>query len=394
MHENDDLNQATAPGPALGIVGGGQLARMTAMSALQLGCNVVVLERNAASPAATLATHSLVGDWSRLGPLRELAAHVDVVTLENEFVDAGLLAELEREGGVVLPGSRTIALVQDKFTQKQTLAAAGLPVMPLRAVSSAAEVAEAAREFGLPLLLKARRNAYDGKGNVTIRALAEVPAAWARLGGPAGNPLFVEAFCPFERELAVIITSGRYGGTAVYPVVETVQRSHICHLVRAPAAVNDGIAGRAAELAQQAVEAVGAVGSFGVELFLTREGNLFINELAPRVHNSGHYTIEACVCSQFENHVRAVLGWPLGSTRMRSPAAVMVNLLGAAGGPGQPAGLERALAAGNMHVHVYGKASSIAGRKMGHVTVLGESLAEAEAAAVRGAAEIRFGTIL
>lgn len=399
MHETYDaeilrkLASSAAPpeiGPRLGIVGGGQLARMTAMAALQLGCDVVVLERNHFSPAATLATHSLVGDWNTVEALLQLAAQADVISLENEFVDAGHLRALEDRGHLVLPTAHTIGLVQDKFIQKQTLQAAGLPVPPMRAVGDVKQLTEVARDFGLPLLLKARRNAYDGKGNATIRATADIEPAWERLGGNDGNSLFVEEFCDFTAELAVIITRSRNGETATYPVVETVQRNHVCHLVRAPAPVASEIATRAAEVARRAVEAVGAVGSFGVEMFLTRSGEIVVNELAPRVHNSGHYTIEACVCSQFENHVRAVLGLPLGSTRMLAPAAVMVNLLGTSRAPGRPSPLDRALAVSGARVHLYGKAMSGAGRKMGHVTALGETLAEAEQAATRCAAEIRF----
>jgi 5-(carboxyamino)imidazole ribonucleotide synthase len=378
--------------PRLGIIGGGQLARMTAMAALQLGCDVVVLERSASSPAATLATHSLVGDWNTLSPLLDLAARVDVVSLENEFVDAALLRELEQRGHLVLPTARTIALVQDKFIQKQTLQAAGLPVAAMRATDSIAECHAAARELGLPLVLKARRNGYDGKGNATIRTAADVETAWTKLGGPRGNALYAESFCDFSRELAVIITRGRDGGSVVYPVVETIQRNHICHVVRAPAPIMPELGARAADAARRAVEAVGAVGSFGVEMFLTRDGAIVINELAPRVHNSGHYTIEACVCSQFENHVRAVLGLPLGSTRLAAPAAVMVNLLGAGHGAGHPDGFQRALAVVGAHVHLYGKAMSSAGRKMGHVTALGQTLVEAEETASRCAAAIRFGS--
>ena len=401
MHETYDqeiLKQLTVSavgspiGPRLGIVGGGQLARMTAMTALQLGCDVVVLERNPFSPAATLATHSLVGDWNTAEALLELAGQVDIVSLENEFVDAGHLRVLEERGHTVWPTARTIGLVQDKFIQKQTLEAAGLPVPKMRAVNDLNEFAEAVMDFGLPLLLKARRNAYDGKGNATIRTTADLESAWERLGGNNGNALFVEEFCDFTNELAVIITRSRNGETATYPVVETVQRNHVCHLVRAPAPVPCEIATRAAEVARRAVEAVGAVGSFGVEMFLTRGGEVIVNELAPRVHNSGHYTIEACVCSQFENHVRAVLGLPLGSTRMIAPAAVMVNLLGTVHAPGRPLGLDRALAVPGAHVHLYGKAMSGAGRKMGHVTALGETLADAEQAATRCAAEIHFGS--
>jgi len=397
MHETYDhdagFNSPLTTGPRLGIIGGGQLARMTTIAAQQLGCEVVVLENNPLSPAATFASHSIIGDWSRPDALFKLASQVDVVTLENEFVDATLLAELERAGHPVWPGSRTLALVQDKFTQKQALQSAGLPIPRIRATDERSALDAAIAELGLPLVLKARRNAYDGKGNATIRHISEVDAAWERLGGNRGNPLFAEEFCDFTAELAVIITRGRNGGTAIYPVVETVQRNHICHLVRAPAEVAPRIAELATGVARRAVETVDAVGSFGVEMFLTRGGGVVVNELAPRVHNSGHYTIEACECSQFENHVRAVLGLPLGSTRMTAPAAAMVNLLGAVRAPGRPGGLEDALAIPGAHVHLYGKAMSGEGRKMGHVTALGDTPAQAEQAALACAARIHFGTI-
>lgn len=378
-------------GPRLGIIGGGQLARMTTIAAQQLGCDVVVLEKNRLSPAATFASHSIIGDWGTMDALLELAAQVDVITLENEFVDARLLAGLEAAGHVVWPSSRTLALVQDKFTQKQALQAAGLPIPKMRAAGTRAELREALDELGMPAVLKARRNAYDGRGNATIRSLDDVEEAWKRLGGDEENPLFVEEFFPFSRELAVIITRAQNGDLAAYPVVETVQKNHICHLVRAPAAVPQHVAELAAETARRAVEAVGAVGSFGVEMFLSVDGAVVINELAPRVHNSGHYTIEACACSQFENHVRAVLGLPLGSADMVAPAAVMVNILGSSKAPGRAGGLEQALRVPGAHLHLYGKAMSGAGRKMGHVTALGNTLADAENSAAACASHISFG---
>ena len=382
---------AAAINPRLGIVGGGQLAKMTALAGLQLGCDVVVLERNSYSPAAHLASHSIVGDWDSPEALVRLASLVDVVTLENEFVDSASLRALEEFGYPLFPTASSIALVQDKLLQKQTLAAAGLPVPRFVAVGNAAAIGEAGRDFGWPMLLKARRNAYDGKGNVTVRSPEESAAAWGRLGGDRGRTLYLEAFCAFATELAVIVVRGRDGQTATYPVVETVQRDHVCHLVQAPAPIPAEVAARATALAREAVAAVGGIGSFGVEMFLTRTGEVVINELAPRVHNSGHYTIEACVCSQFENHVRAVLGWPLGDTRMVAPAAVMVNLLGTEKGLGHPHGLANALAVAGAHVHVYGKAMTGPGRKMGHVTALGATLDEARASAQRAADCIRFG---
>jgi 5-(carboxyamino)imidazole ribonucleotide synthase len=365
---------------------------MTAASALQLGCNVVLLERDAQSPAATLATHSLVGDWRSVEELRKLAALSDVVTLENEFLDANLLAQLEVEGAVVRPGSRALGLVQDKLIQKQTVAAAGVRVPKFRAVGSMAELAQAGSDLGWPLVLKARRNGYDGKGNATLRSAGDIEGAWSRLNG-GSNPLFVEEFCPFVAELAVIMVRGISGEEAAYPLVRSVQRDHICHEVHAPAPVPPEVRERALTLARKAVAAVEGVGSYGVEMFLLEDGGVVMNELAPRVHNTGHYTIEASLCSQFENHVRAVLGWPLGSTQMVAPAAAMINLLGQGSGPGVPHGLSEALRVPGAHVHVYGKGQSGAGRKMGHVTALGGSLEDALERARRAAGVIRFGDL-
>ncbi len=383
---------APQPGaaPTLGIIGGGQLAKMLAQSASQFGCDIVLLERKEGSPAASLAVETLIGDWDNPDSLLKLGALADVITLENEFVDADSLAALERAGHSLWPASSTIRVVQDKLTQKRALADAGLPVPRFEPAPDKASVADAAKKFGWPLLLKKRRNGYDGKGNFTVRSAADIDEAWTQLNGDA-NALYVEEFCPFTLELAMMITRGRDGETACYPVVETVQRDHICHLVKAPASIPAAMASRAADIARKAVEAVGCVGAMGVEMFLTRDGNILINELAPRVHNSGHYTIEACICSQFENHVRAVMGWPLGSPAMRAPAAVMVNLLGAGKGTGTPHGLAEALAVPGAHPHIYGKAFSAPGRKMGHVTALGQTLDDALATAQRAADLILFG---
>lgn len=374
----------------LGIIGGGQLAKMLALAAAQFGCEVVILERNDHSPAATLAAETVIGDWDNPENLLRLGALVDVVTLENEFVDADSLAALERFGHPLWPGSATVRVVQDKLLQKHALTEEGLPVPGFLPAPNQAAILAAAEKFGWPLVLKKRRNGYDGKGNFTLRAAADIDTAWAQLNGDV-NALFVEQFCPFTTELAMMITRSRGGETACYPVVETIQRDHICHLVKAPAEIPPQIASRATEIARRAVETVGAVGTMGVELFLTADGNILINELAPRVHNSGHYTIEACVCSQFENHVRAVMGWPLGSTAMLAPAAVMVNLLGAAKGSGAPQGLSQALEIAGAHPHIYGKAASSPGRKMGHLTALGQTMTEGLSIAQRAAGFIRFG---
>jgi 5-(carboxyamino)imidazole ribonucleotide synthase len=395
MHENYDLefNRLTGPEhyPArLGIIGGGQLARMTAIAALPLGVEVVVLEKNPHSPAARLSPDCVVGDWADRGTLLQFAERCEVITLENEFVDAAALEVLEKAGCKVFPGAKCIAVTQDKFSQKNALQQRGIAVPAFRAVKSQAEVVGAGSELGWPMLLKTRRNGYDGKGNFTMKSAADVAAGWQALGG-GKNELMVEAWFPFVKELAVIVTRGRDGAMVVYPVVETIQRNHVCHVVKAPAQISDELAQRAAALGKRAVEAVGGVGSFGVEMFLSANGELTINELAPRVHNSGHYTIEGCDCSQFENHVRAVLGWPLGNPLMVAPAAVMVNLLGTERTSGEPRGLDTALRATGARVHLYGKLMSGPGRKMGHITVLENSVDEALAIAERAAQAIKFG---
>ena len=384
------LKRGIASGHRIGIIGGGQLAKMTALPAMALGCEIVILERNKGTPSQSLAAEVMYGDWDDPETLLRLADKVDIVTLENEFVDANALARLEQAEHVLYPSSRTIGLVQDKLIQKQTLAEADIPVAPFIAVSSKQDILSAAEELGWPMVLKARRNGYDGKGNATLNQAGDIDGAWDKLTGDE-RELYVEAFCPFKGELAVMVTRGIDGKMVNYPVVESVQKDHICHIVRAPARIDTDLSDRAIDMARKAVTTIDGVGSIGVEMFLTRDNEIILNEMAPRVHNSGHYTIEACECSQFENHVRAILGLPLGSCAMIAPAAIMINLLGEEEGSGYPAGIDQALTVAGAHVHVYGKESTRVGRKMGHITALGQSMEEAEQKAGTAAKYIRFG---
>ncbi len=372
----------------LGIIGGGQLAKMCAQAASQLGIEVRILERAERFPARHLAAATLRGDWDDGEEVAALARQCDVVTLENEFVDARALRHAEQLGAIVRPGSATMATVQDKFLQKTAFAQAGLPLPRFAAVESPADAVLFARAHGWPVVLKKRRNGYDGKGNATVRGEHELDAAWARLGG---SGLYVEAFCPFERELAIVAVRAHDGERVAYPLVETINADHICRVVVAPADASPDIARRATQIALAAIDSVGGVGAFGMELFLKKDGEVLVNEIAPRVHNTGHYTIEGCECSQFENHVRAAMGLPLGSTALRARCAVMVNLLGSGPGPARPAGLEAALAERGVAVHIYGKDASSKGRKMGHVTAIGDDPREVLARAERAAAAIRFG---
>ena len=373
----------------LGILGGGQLARMTLRAASRLGIDVVIAERFSDSPAARLTSHSLVfpKGWDDADALDRLASAARVVTLESEFVDYRVLNALDERGVRVLPSPACVGVVQDKLLQKQALTLAELPVPMFVQVTEPAGLQQAAAELGWPIMLKARRDGYDGRGNIVVHTATEAESAFRKLGWP-NRELFAEAFADFERELASLVVRGQDGTIAQYPIVETRQDAvlHICREVLAPAEISADVAERALAIARGAVEAVGGVGAFGVELFLLRDGQVCINELAPRPHNSAHYTIEACWTSQFENHVRAVLGLPLGDGALRTPAAAMVNLLGTTHAPVRGA----ELAAPHAFVHLYGKTENRPGRKMGHVTALGSSVDDALGHARAAAARIEL----
>ncbi len=376
----------------VGILGGGQLGRMTAEAARDLGVEITILEREAGSPAGQIVgpAREIVGDWRNLEARAALAERVDLITLESEFVAADALQWLVDRGTPVYPGPATLRVVQDKLLQKERLSEARLAVPRFKVVRREADLLAAGAELGWPLLLKARRLGYDGHGNATVDGPDATAAAIESLAGSAGRrdgdlDLYVEEFVHFAGEIAVMVTRGRDGSIAAYPVVDTFQQNHICHEVVAPARLPAAVAERARGLAIQAVEAVDAVGVVGVEMFWLDDGTVLLNELAPRPHNSGHYTIEACRTSQFANHLRAVLGWPLGPVELVAPAAAMVNLLGTRSAPANPGGVEEAGSIDRAYLHLYGKRDVRVGRKMGHVTALGDTAEDALARARRAA---------
>lgn len=374
--------------PVLGIIGGGQLARMLCMAAGRMGVKTCVLEKFPDSPAEQVASESVVGNWNDGDALKNFCADCDIVTLESEFVEADLLNFAAESGTPIFPAPSTVELVQDKFIQKSRLQECGVEVPDFAGVDSMDALRAFGEASGWPVVLKTRKLGYDGKGNTTVSGPEDVERAWRTLGNGEA-PLFCEAFVPFTRELAIMICTSTTGECVHYPVVETVQKDHICHQVTCPASGDSGMLEIAAQTAAKAVNAVQGIGSFGVELFETEDGRILVNELAPRVHNSGHYTIEACQCSQFENHVRAVLGLPLGSPALIHPAAVMVNILGQKNGAGWPEGLIKAFESGDAQVHWYGKMESKSGRKMGHVTAVGDDMDKCLVAA-REAADLVY----
>lgn len=368
----------------LGIIGGGQLGRMMAIAAHQLGITTSVLHPSDRCPAAPVS-EIYVGEWTNREDVWNWAQQVDVITLEHEFTPAEDLLWLSERGALVRPDGKVLGIIQDKWQQRQHLRQEGLPVPDFLAIASRTDLDMAAEALGLPIAIKTRRQGYDGHGTAIARSLNDFDAIWDKFAAGTsepGNLLMAEAFVPFESELAVMVARRPNGDRVSYPVTVTVQKNYVCDRTLTPAPIPPETANRAREIAEAAVEAVGAVGIVGVEMFLSADGKILINELAPRPHNSGHYTIDACATSQFEQHVRAVLDLPLGSPEAIAPAAVTVNLLGTRADDRVTVPLETALSLPGVHLHWYGKAESRPGRKLGHITAIAPTLDEAERNAI------------
>ena len=361
----------------LGIIGGGQLGRMLVAAAKRIGCTCTVLDPYPNSPAGQLSGQQIVGTYHDPVALKELVSACDVTTFDIEDIDTDALAELSAAGHRIFPCPGLLADIQDKLRQKQVLAQAGIPSADF-VPADAPDPAQFAR-FGYPLVQKARRGGYDGRGVQVMREAAD----FAR---HLPVPSLLERFVPARMELAVMVARGLDGGIVAYPPVEMCMRpaENILDILLAPARIDAATAAAARQLAVDTVEALAGVGIFGIEMFLTELGELLVNEVAPRTHNSGHYTIEACVTDQFEQHLRAIAGLPLGVTDLMRPAA-MLNLLGEPGFRGRPVigGLRAALAIPGVSVHLYGKAETRAHRKMGHVTVVDADIEQARVKAER-----------
>jgi 5-(carboxyamino)imidazole ribonucleotide synthase len=357
----------------IGIVGGGQLGRMLTEAALPLGFKVTVIDPGQNCPAAQVGAEQIRADFYDAAAIRELAERSDYLTIETEHVNTEILQALAAGGQPVNPAPQTVAMIQDKYRQKVFLREAGVPVADFVEVTDEASARQALEVFGGKMLLKSRLGAYDGRGNALIEKPEDLSAAMRSLGAK----LYAEKFVPFVKELAVMVARDGRGRTACYPVTETVHERNICIETFTPAGVPAAAAKRAEEVALSVAKHLGGAGVFGIEMFLTAAGDILVNEIAPRVHNSGHYTIEACETSQFEQHVRAVSGLSLGSTKLKVPAAVMVNILGEHDGPTRVQGLDEAQAVPGVTVNLYGKSPTKIDRKMGHITAVADSLPEA-----------------
>jgi 5-(carboxyamino)imidazole ribonucleotide synthase len=380
-----------APPATIGLLGGGQLGRMLALAARAMGYRIAVLDPDPACPAASLADRMIVAGYDDVGGALRLAAASDVVTYELEHVAAEVVDAVDALKPV-RPGRLPLHVTQDRIAERQFLESVGADVAPWRKVQSTDDLRAAASDLGLPLRLKVATGGYDGRGQIRLVDTTDLDDALERLGRTAGEVLLVEAEQRFEAELSIVISRSVVGRIATYPLACNRHDQGILVESVAPAAVDDEVTSSAVRLAERLAVMMGITGTLTAELFLLPDGRLVVNELAPRVHNSGHWTIDGAATSQFEQHIRAICGLDLGSTEALAPTAV-VNLLGS--GPSRPArvaplGLGRALADPAVHLHIYDKRRVFERRKMGHVTATGNTTAEALQHAQAAAAVVRW----
>lgn len=358
----------------IGILGGGQLARMMMEESHKYGFEFHILSEKENSPAGLITKFEYAGDWNDEDTLLRFSDKCDLITLENEFIDHHKIRFLENRGTSVFPSSEIVKLVQDKLFQKDYLRESGIPVAEFAKADSKEDIYEFASANSYPVILKSRTMGYDGKGNFTVEREDQVEEAFSVLS--RRGELMCESFVMFEKEIATQVVRNASGEMKVYNVVETIQKDHICNQVISSLGQFQNIKSKAEAIAAKITQGLNYTGVMGIEMFLNGE-DILVNELAPRVHNSGHYTIEACHTSQFENHIRAILNFTPGSTDMICDNAVMINILGTRNGKAELKNAVELFKSENVYLHIYGKSETGIGRKMGHITVLNNDLRKA-----------------
>ncbi|MGD6830525.1 5-(carboxyamino)imidazole ribonucleotide synthase [Sutcliffiella halmapala] len=356
------------PPSMIGIIGGGQLGRMMAISARAMGYRIAVLDPTPDSPCGMLADVEITAAFDDKDAIRKLAEISDVVTYEFENIDYEALTWLE-ENAYLPQGSRVLQATQHRVTEKRAIEAAGLQVAPYKEVHTREELMEAVVELGYPAVLKTCRFGYDGKGQVVLKDETALEQAAALL---AQGDCVLEKWIPFQKEISVVVARGTDGHIAAFPVAENEHRENILYKSIVPARVDEEVKVKAIEYATAIADSLGLIGTLAVEMFLLEDGTIYINELAPRPHNSGHFTIDACETSQFEQHIRAICGLPLGKTTLWKPV-VMVNLLG----EHVECALEQTSEYEDVKLHLYGKKENKEKRKMGHITILADTMEQA-----------------
>lgn len=379
-------NKVILPGQTIGIIGGGQLGRMMAIAARAQGFRIAVLDPTEDSPCGQVADHVIIGEYDSIDSIKELAKVSDVITYEFENINAKALDWL-CTNTYVPQGSALLEITQDRTKEKAAIQNAGAEVAPYAVIGAIEDMYENIEKLGMPAVLKTARGGYDGKGQYVIKNEQDIHEAAKLL---EKGICVLEKWIPFEKEISVIIFRSVSGEVAVLPVGENIHKENILHQTIVPARISEAAKEKAIEAAKKLAEAFKLVGTLAVEMFLTGDEQIYINELAPRPHNSGHYSIEACETSQFEQHIRAICNWPLGSTKLLKPA-VMVNILG----EHQEPLLDRIPALTDWKVHLYGKKDAKYKRKMGHVTLLRssveEAIAEAEESGIWSDVTVKIG---
>jgi 5-(carboxyamino)imidazole ribonucleotide synthase len=371
---NSDLLAINKP-IRVGIIGGGQLGKMIAHEARRMSLKVIVLDPMEGCPASSIADEQIVADFKDEHAIMRLAEKSDVLTYEIELANSTALRELEARTYPVRPAPETLHIVQNKFRQKSFLRQHKIDVADFDRVRSEDQLYQLCDNFGFPVMLKACENSYDGRGNFLITSPEQVREAFNYF---SGNELMVEKFVSFTKEISIMIARNPSGEVASFPVAENIHKNGILDTSIVPARINQEVELKAKSMAEMTMEVLKGAGIFGIEMFVTKEGDVLINEIAPRPHNSGHYTNEACSVSQFEQHLRAVLDLPLSKPELLCPA-VMINILGSEQSSGSYAikGLRRLLSVPGVKLYVYGKKTSKPGRKLGHITATGRTVEEA-----------------
>lgn len=355
------------PPQAIGIIGAGQLGKMLAQEAKQMGYKVVVLDPKPHAPAGQICDEQIVAEFSDYGAVERLAMKTQVLTYEFEHIDAGVLEKVEEIGYTVYPSSKTLKLIQNKYEQKCMLEAAAIATSTFEAVESVEQLKAFFEAHGGNVVIKACKGGYDGKGNWFVTDAADIEPLYEKIGH---LPLYVEAFFNYTKEISVIYARGD-AGVKVFPIAENTHDEGILITSKVPAAIDAAVEARAVALAEKVATAIDDYGVFCVEMFVGEDGDVVVNEIAPRPHNTGHYTIEGCNISQYGQLLRVMTGMPLSDVRLLSPC-VMHNILGTPGTTGTyyVKGIEKALMHDDCYLHLYGKPETAPRKKMGHVTVL------------------------
>jgi 5-(carboxyamino)imidazole ribonucleotide synthase len=374
----------------VGIIGGGQLGKMIAHEARRMSLKVIVLDPTEGCPASKVADEQIVADFKDEQAIMDLAGKCDVLTYEIELANSSALKQLESRNYPVRPAPETLRIIQNKYRQKSFLKSNKIPVAEFELVRSEEHLQELCNKFGFPAVLKATEDSYDGRGNFVITSKGKISEAFRYF---AGKECMLEKFVPFTKEVSIMVARNPSGQIESFPVVENIHKQNILDTTIAPAAISRSVESKAKKIAEKTMAVLHGAGIFGIEMFVTRKGEVLVNEIAPRPHNSGHYSNEACSVSQFEQHLRAVLDLPLSKPELLHPA-VMVNILGPDGldGPYAVDGLDRLFQIPGVKLYIYGKKISKPRRKLGHITATGRTAKQALERATKARQAIRLVT--